>query len=280
MNVEQVSRAVSEALPCKITIRSDHAALMAAMADALESHLRQRLHCKSKKPLGLATGRTMEPLYQQLLVRLLAWPRQDLQQLVRSWLSFNLDEYVGLPVNDPRTFHSYMRRNFGDDLGLSQDSLLVPDGQARDPQAAAIRYGHQLRQAGGLGLQLLGLGSNGHVGFNEPPCGPQTSSRVVSLTKATREQNAAAFDGNPEKVPKQAITVGLREILAADEIHMVVTGQSKAEILEAWLMSTCSADLPASWLRAHANLHLWLDGGAIGSFYKASMSIDGFPRND
>ena len=266
-------RAVFEALPCKVRVFSAASELVAALADALEDHLRQRLTLQTPKPLGLATGRTMEPVYQQLLARLLDWSETDLQQLQRGWLSFNLDEYVGLAVNDPRTFHAYMRRQLGDALDLSLDRLRVPDGQARDPQAAASCYGDQLKQAGGLGLQLLGLGGNGHVGFNEPPCGPQTICRVVSLTMATREQNAATFYGNPKDVPAQAITVGLREILAADEIHLVVTGASKAGILEALLMSTCSADLPASWVRSHSNLHLWVDGAAIASFSKALMQF-------
>ncbi|HJN35209.1 MAG TPA: glucosamine-6-phosphate deaminase [Prochlorococcaceae cyanobacterium Fu_MAG_50] len=272
MNQEQVRQAVFDVLPCKVNVFAAASELVAALADALETHLHQRLTLQTPKPLGLATGRTMEPVYQQLLARLLDWPAADLQKLQNGWLSFNLDEYVGLAVNDPRTFHSYMRRHFGDRLGLSQDRLRVPDGHGQDPQAAARRYGDQLNQAGGLGLQLLGLGSNGHVGFNEPPCGLDSVSRVVSLTQATRQQNAAGFDGNPAHVPAQAITVGLREILAADQIHLVVTGASKAEILEAWLRSPCTAELPASWLRSHANLHLWVDEAAIAGFYKNAMN--------
>ena len=237
--------------------------LLQACVDALEQRLLQRLKQQQPRPLGLATGRTMEPLYQALVTRLKAWPPQQLAALQRSWLSFNLDEYVGLPWADPAGYRHYMRQWLADPLGLSEAQLRLPDGSAPDPAAAAQTYGDSLAAAGGVGLQLLGLGSNGHVGFNEPPCGADAACRVVELSVATRQQNAQLFGGVAERVPARAITLGLQEILAAEEIHLVVTGAAKAGILKRLLGSSPDPNLPASWLRQHPRVWIWADAAAL-----------------
>ena len=157
----------------------------------------------------------------------------------------------------------FRSRHLGEPLLLSPQQLHLPDGEAADPQQQACRYADQLQSFGGVGVQLLGLGSNGHVGFNEPPCGPDASCRVVSLSKSTRQQNAAAFGADPSKVPLKALTLGLREILEADEIHLIVTGKAKAEILKQLLNSPCTDQLPASWLRHHPRVALWVDQAAL-----------------
>ena len=113
-------------------------------------------------------------------------------------------------------------------LGLPTSAVHLPDSTAADGTVAARRYGEQLSGCGGIGLQLLGLGSNGHVGFNEPPCPPDQHCHEVELTSATRQQNAVLFDGCVEAVPQRAITLGLWEILEAAEIHLVVTGSVKS----------------------------------------------------
>jgi glucosamine-6-phosphate deaminase len=142
--------------------------------------------------------------------------------------------------------------------------VLLPDGAAANPAEAADCFAAKIRSAGGIGAQLLGLGSNGHVGFNEPPCGPDVRCRVVKLSPATRSQNASAFQGSPGLVPKQAITLGLHEILAANELHLIVTGAAKAEILRKALDREGDPEVPASWLRRHPNLWLWVDDAAWG----------------
>ena len=240
-------------------------ALIEALAGHLEQHLRQRLMATIPgRPLGLATGRTMEPLYAALVQRLQAWPRQDLEVLRRGWSSFNLDEYLGLQPDDPRCYRSFMARHLGHPLQLPESTMQLPDSMATDVEAMALSYRRALEAQGGIGLQLLGLGSNGHVGFNEPPCGAELSCRAVSLSKATRTQNAVMFGGDAANVPLQAITLGLREILAADEIHLVVTGSAKAGILRR-LLSCSQPDnqLPASWLLCHPQVWLWADTEAL-----------------
>ena len=195
---------------------------MGAVVDVLDASLQRSVEQQRIRPLGLATGSTMEPLYAALCERLRAWPAQPLQWLREHWCSFNLDEYVGLPAADPRSFAAYMQTHLADPLMLPSDRLRLPDGMARDAESEARRYSTALRQAGGIGCQLLGLGSNGHVGFNEPPSGVDSPCRVVTLQSATRIQNAEAFGGDPEAVPRQAITLGLQEILSADVIHLLI----------------------------------------------------------
>ena len=239
--------------------------LCRSLVDALEQELRQLLvQGRVARPLGLATGRTMEPVYTGLVQRLQGWSGSDRQRLRLVWSSFNLDEYIGLASGDPRSYRSFMETWLGQPLQLPSLSLRVPDGQAMDPTAAAEHYSRSVQASGGIGLQLLGLGANGHVGFNEPPCGPEQRCHVVTLSEATRHQNAPMFGGNPAAVPHQAITLGVAEILAAREIHLVVTGRSKAPILARLLaMQRPDPSLPASWLLEHARVQLWADAEAL-----------------
>ena len=171
---------------------------------------------------------------------------------------------MGLAGTDPRSYRTFMDVHLGQPLQLPAAALHLPDGEATEPDVAAARYARSLHASGGIGLQLLGLGTNGHVGFNEPPCGPQQACHVVTLSEATREQNAAMFGGDAAAVPRQAITLGLAEILAAREIHLVVTGRSKAPVLARLLtMQRPDAALPASWLLDHPRVRLWADAAAL-----------------
>ena len=244
--------------------RPEPIALMDAVVDHWERHLRARLTQASPRPLGLATGRTMEPFYAALRERLRLWTAGDLARLRQSWLSFNLDEYVGLSAADPSSFAAFMQQQLAGPLGLSPDQLRVPNGAASDPEREAMAYGQALQVAGGVGLQLLGLGGNGHVGFNEPPCSADVTCRCVALCRATQEQNAAAFGGDPHQVPDRAITLGLAEILAAEEVHLIVTGESKRDILARVFATGCDPSLPASWLLRHPRVRLWVDDAALG----------------
>jgi glucosamine-6-phosphate deaminase len=216
-------------------------------------------------PLGLATGRTMEAVYAALAAGVAALSPLQQLRLRQQWLSFNLDEYVGLAPGDARSFAAFMARHLVEPLGLDPAQVRLPDGLAPDPAAEALRFGRELA-AGGIGLQLLGLGLNGHVGFNEPPCAAEVSTRVVELCPTTRRQNAAAFGGDPAAVPAHAITVGLAEILAARRILLVVTGAAKAAVLARLLREESSEDLPASWLRRHPAVTLVVDRAALGEW--------------
>lgn len=217
-----------------------------------------------RRPLGLATGRTMAPVYAALAALLRECPPRERDAVRDAWRSFNLDEYVGLAPGDAGSFAAEMGRVLCQPLAVDPERVHVPDGLAADPAAEASRYSAALEQAGGVGLQLLGLGMNGHVGFNEPPCGPDSRCRCVPLSASTRQANAAAFGDNPSRVPARAITLGLAEILQADRILLVVTGAAKAPVVRRLLEEPPSADLPASWLHNHPSACLLVDAAALG----------------
>lgn len=245
--------------PRVITVCEDVQKLAESIVDLLEDRLVARLSASDPKPLGLATGRTMEPVYRSLVARLKSWPVVDLQRLVEGWCSFNLDEYIGLSSEDDRSFSYYMTRHLGEPLQINPQKIWLPDGLADNPEHEAFSYMSHLHSFGGVGIQLLGLGVNGHIGFNEPPCLSDSPCRVVSLSESTCRANGFFFEEETQKAPSHAITLGVSEILDAEEIHLVVTGRAKASILYELLHSSCSASLPASWLRLHPNVFLWSD---------------------
>ncbi|MFM7238367.1 MAG: glucosamine-6-phosphate deaminase [Cyanobium sp.] len=233
------------------------------MADHVAGVLVEGMLDGSAWPLGLATGRTMEPVYAALVRRVAALEQHQQQGLRQRWLSFNLDEYVGLGAADPASFHAAMHRHLLEPLQLPPSRLRLPEGLAVDPHAEAERYGAALGAAGGIGLQLLGLGLNGHVGFNEPPAAAESRCHCLHLSAATRRQNAAAFGGDPAAVPARAVTLGLAEILAARRILLVVTGAAKAPVLRALLRQRATAELPASWLQGHPQVEVIADRAAL-----------------
>ena len=247
----------------KLISHENVGSLSDAFADYLELTMVKSLSSRFNKPYGLATGRTMEPIYRALILRLKKWPSYKLERLLDGWISFNLDEYIGLDPSDNSSFRSYMNDNFAKPIGLNPNKLRIPDCLALDPAKEAENYSSELLSFGGLGIQILGLGINGHIGFNEPPSAKEDKCRVVSLSDETRQQNSFSFANNTRNVPSQAITLGLKEILGSEEIHLVVTGFSKANILYKLLTSPCSEDLPASFLAGHENVFLWADKLAL-----------------
>ena len=249
----------------KIIVRPTECQLVESFVDYFESNLKKRLIDKHAKPLGLATGRTMEPIYKSLVTRLSSWPENNFKRLIDGWRSFNLDEYVGLDSKDNHlSFKHYMYENLAEPIGLDELKIGMPDWQALDPYKEAEIYSARVNTLGGIGLQILGLGTNGHIGFNEPTCNKDQSCRVVSLSVSTRNQNVYAFQNNLTRVPSQAITLGLKEILNAEEIHLIVTGSAKAKILNQLLRSSPSPCLPASFLCLHPSFFLWADTKALG----------------
>ena len=258
------------AAPIRLAVEPGPEALGRRVAARLLGALRDRARGLSQRPLGLATGRTMEPVYAALRDDLAALPGAERRELLAHWHSFNLDEYVGLGPADPRSFAATMAAAVGEPLGLAPAQLCLPDGLAADPEVEAQRYAAAIAAAGGLGLQLLGLGSNGHVGFNEPPCGPEAPCRRVELAPATRRQNAADFGGDPEAVPRWAISLGLAEILQAEELLLVVSGGAKAEILRRALLEPPTAAVPASWLQRHPRLRVMVDAAAAAELSRGS----------
>ena len=245
--------------PAGLQVEPDAASVAERVAEALLQALRDGA------TLGLATGRTMVPVYAALRRRLAALSGPERQALLAGWRSFNLDEYVGLGLADGSSFARFMQEQLVDPLQLPAGALQLPNGLAADPQAEARRYGAAVAAAGGIDLQLLGLGNNGHVGFNEPPCPADAPCRSLSLSAATRQQNAGAFGGDAGAVPAQAITLGTADIRAARRLLLVVTGAAKAQVLRRCLLEPPGPELPASWLQGHPGLQVVVDAEAASA---------------
>lgn len=212
-------------------------------ADRIAELVTQKPDCV----LGLATGSTPVGAYENLI-------RRHEEGLDFSRITtFNLDEYVGVPKSDPNSYDFFMRKNLFDGIGLSAASTHIPDGMAADPEAECLRYEAALAAAGDMDLQLLGLGLNGHIGFNEPGTPLDSQTHCTPLTASTRTANARFF-ASLDAVPTQALTMGLGTILRAKAVLLVVCGESKRAILDAALSGPVTPDVPASVLQRHPSL--------------------------
>ncbi len=205
--------------------------------------------------LGLATGGTMLPVYDRLR-------RHHAEGLSFAGITtFNLDEYVGLAPDHPRSYHRYMREALFAHIDVDPARTHLPRGDAADPQAEADRYEALIAACGGIDLQLLGLGKNGHIGFNEPTSSLGSRTRVKTLTRDTREANRRFFAGD-EETPRYAITMGIGSILEARECLLLATGPDKAAAVAAMVEGPLSAVCPGSALQLHRRATVVLDRAA------------------
>ncbi len=228
--------------------------------DEVSRYTAQRLLTKIKAAptavLGLATGSTMEPVYAQML--------QDLQHTpidVSQLTTFNLDEYIGLSAQHPQSYNYYMCQHLFNQLNIPAENVHLPDGLASNIDTACQAYSNAIEAKGGLDLQLLGIGSNGHIGFNEPHTSFNSRTHIVELSEQTRIDNGRFFDDQNE-VPTHAITMGIQDILNAKEIILVATGSNKSAIIAQLFASAIDEALPASALKQHKNLTIVLDRDA------------------
>lgn len=203
--------------------------------------------------LGLATGSTMEPVYHRL-VECLQGDLIDISQLT----TFNLDEYIGLGAGHAQSYRYYMHQYVFSKLNIPEEKVNLPDGMAADVERACQAYSDAIRAAGGLDLQLLGIGSNGHIGFNEPYTCFSSRTHVIELSEQTRVDNGRFF-ADKKEVPTRAITMGIQDILEAKEIVLLATGMKKAAIMANLFHSAVDEALPASALKQHPNVTIVLD---------------------
>ena len=218
--------------------------------DALSKHaadlLLQAIRNNPREVLGLPTGRTPIGMYARIVEEC---ARE--YHCFREVTTFNLDEYVGIPRDHPGSYYTYMRKHLFDHVDVDPSRVHIPDGNARDLAGECARYESQINAAGGLGLTFLGLGRNGHIGFNEPGTPFDSRTRVVELTESTRNANAPHFpDGN---VPTHAITMGIATILESREIVLLAAGKEKHEAIERLRSGVRDATFPASALWLHKN---------------------------
>lgn len=227
-----------------------------AIAEHVSNVLVEKIRNKPDVVLGLATGGTMEPIYDRLVAKL-RQQRIDVSKLT----SFNLDEYVGLKPDHPKSYAAYMREHLFRHLNFDESRLHIPDGLAPDLHQHSRDYSASLQRAGGVDLQLLGVGSNGHIGFNEPGTSFDSTCHVVKLSERTRLDNSRFFEGNAI-VPGEAITMGMAEIMQAREIVLVATGESKAKIIAQWYQTEITEAVPFTVLKRHSRARIILDEAA------------------
>lgn len=211
------------------------------------------LHRKPAAVLGLATGSTPLRLYRELINRY-----QGGAVSFREARSFNLDEYLGLNAEHPQSYRYFMNENLFRHIDIQPDATHVPNGAAEDPLTACEEYEKAIRQAGGIDLQLLGIGRNGHIGFNEPSSSLASHTRIKTLTPDTVKANQRFF-AEDEFQPHLSITMGIGTIMEARRILLLATGESKAEAVRETVEGPLSARCPASILQMHPHATLVLD---------------------
>jgi glucosamine-6-phosphate deaminase len=227
------------------------------VAAALARDVAHALAAKPALVLGLPTGRTPIPLYRAL-VEMYRLGQVDFSRA----MTFNLDEFLGVAPNDPRSYRAFMQRHLFDHLNLPARRIHFLNGAAGDVARECLRYERAIDRAGGIDLQILGLGTNGHVGFNEPAKALMARPHRTRLTRATRRANASLFGGRVSAVPREALSVGMATILYSKRIVLLATGTSKARCVARMLEGPVTPALPASFLQLHRHAEVWLDRSA------------------
>ena len=224
-----------------------------AVAKAVARRIADLVSKTPRVVLGLPTGRTPIGLYRELVS--LHRHGVDFSQVT----TFNLDEFLGIPANHPGSYQSFMEQHLFSHVNIKPENRHFLNGNTADPDAECLRYERAIEDAGGIDLQLLGIGTNGHIGFNEPARELVGPTHRVTLTASTRRSNAALFGGDPKDVPAEALSMGMATILKARRIVLIATGKSKARCVDLMVNGPITTKLPASFLQLHRDVELMLD---------------------
>ncbi len=227
----------------------------------------EQINVKPDSVLGLATGSTPVALYQALIKL-----NQQNKVKFNKVTSFNLDEYLGLTGCHPQSYRYFMEQQLFDHIDIDKKNTFVPAGDAVDPIAACLEYEENIKHRGGIDVQLLGIGRNGHIGFNEPSSGLASRTRVKTLTKATIDDNARFFSAD-EYQPHLSITMGIGTILESKKVVLLATGENKADAISNMIEGPLAANCPASALQMHRDAVIVIDEAAASKlkdidFYK------------
>ncbi|MCR5017682.1 MAG: glucosamine-6-phosphate deaminase [Bacteroidales bacterium] len=209
--------------------------------------------------IGLCTGSTPIETYAELIRMVKAG-----ELSFKNVISFNMDEYVGLPVEHPESYHSFMHRYLFDHIDEKPENIHILDGNAKDVEAECAAYEKAIVDAGGFDLFLGGVGEDGHIAFNEPFSSLESRTRVITLTQDTREVNARFFDGDFNKVPKQALTVGVATVLSSKEVVILAFGSKKARAIKDAVEGPMSHYCTLSGLQGHPNGVIVCDEASVG----------------
>ncbi len=236
-----------------LRVFSDPRSAAAAVAQRIVECLREN----PRLVLSLPTGRTPLQLYHELVARA-ARGGADFSQAT----TFNLDEFLGIRPDDPGSFRTYMERHLFSRIDLDRARLNFLDGSARDPDAECARYERAIDAAGGIDVQVLGIGLNGHIGFNEPGDALEARTHRVTLRPESRRANASLFDDEVARVPREALSMGMATILHARAIVLLATGRAKAACVRQAVEGPLTTHVPASFLQLHRDVTLMLDEAA------------------
>ena len=232
-------------------------------AAAAASLVLQHLSRNPRVVLGLPTGNTPIPMYRAL-VRAFKRGRADFSRAT----TFNLDEFIGLDADDPGSYCSFMKAAFFDHVNLPVVRAHMPAGRARDWRSEVARYDAAIARAGGLDVVVLGVGRNGHLGFNEPGPSLDAHTHRVALRPESRRANAHLFGGRWQDVPTHALSMGIGTILTAKHVILLATGSSKARVVARALTGPVTTSLPASLLQVHPDVVVVLDRDAASGLAK------------
>lgn len=224
-----------------------------------------KIHSNERMTLGLATGSTPTGVYGNL-IRDHIDHRTSYQKIT----TVNLDEYIGLSPTDPNSYRYYMDQNLFDHINIPKEQTHLPNGMVQDQSKECARYDRLIKELGGIDLQLLGIGQNGHIGFNEPGSSFESGTHVVKLAESTIKANSRFFH-SIEDVPTYALTMGIGSILESKEIILVASGVSKAKAISRLIMGEVDQQLPASALKLHPNVTLIADQDALQLVNQASF---------
>ena len=226
-------------------------------ASAVAVRVARALAERPELVLGLPTGRTPVATYAELR-RLHGTGQVDFSRAV----TFNLDEFAGVAPSHPSSFRAFMDRHLFAGVKLRPEQIHFLNGAAPDLDAECDRYEAAIEAGGGIDVQILGIGANGHIGFNEPGEELVARTRRVKLADSTRRDNAGLFGGDPAQVPREALSMGMGTILKAAAILLIATGERKAQCIERAVRGPLSTRLPASFLQVHRHVELYLDRAA------------------
>ncbi len=239
-------------------VYSDKTEAVLAVAEEMTNLIKANNAANQTTVLGLATGGTPVPLYQELIRR-----HKEEGLSFAKVITFNLDEYSGLEKDHPESYWYFMHQQLFNHIDIPAENINLPSGTVAEDEIEAhcAAYEKAIVDAGGLDYQILGIGRTGHIGFNEPPSDDSTRTRQVILHEITRQDAGPAFDG-VENVPSKAITMGVATVLDAKRIALMAWGESKADIIAATLKGEITPDIPATYLQSHKNAQFFLDQAA------------------
>jgi glucosamine-6-phosphate deaminase len=250
----------------RIIVFSDERALARQEA----SRVSDALKAKPDLVLGLPTGRTPVRLYHELGT-LFSHGQIDFSRAT----TFNLDEFFGIPPSHPGSYRTFMEQHLFSRVNIAPERVNFLNGGAPDAEAECRRYEEAIAAAGGIDLQLVGIGTNGHIGFNEPARELAARAHRVTLKASTRRSNASLFGGDPARVPAEALSMGMATILHARQVVLLATGKSKARCIERLVHGPLTTKMPASFLQLHRDVELVLDEAAASELSRTENVIAG-----